>query len=111
MVWLRSDDPPYAQTFEVEPAWEEEAVFTRLLMHEPARKGFFHKIDLFHTITLGVGKSYAASSLTLLQELCRGSSIEERMREISAQFIEYCKDSCSTRQCMLSSIPAQHQAQ
>lgn len=63
-------------------------------MHEKERKCFFHKVDLFHTITLGMGKSYAASSLAMLQEVLPGSSIDERMGEMSALYIEYCKDPC-----------------
>jgi len=75
----------------MEIPWEEEAVFTRVLMCE-ADKTLFHKIDLFLTVTLGVGKSYAASCLTILQELMPGSSIEERLRELSSLFLEYCRD-------------------
>ena len=75
----------------MELPWDQEAVFTRVLMCE-ADKTLFHKIDLFHTVTLGVGKSYVSSCLTILQELMPGTSVEERLRELSSLFLEYCRD-------------------
>lgn len=90
----RSEAPAFLQTMESQIPWEDEAAFTRLLMHEENRKASFHKIDVFHTVSLGIGKSFAASSLTLLQSLCDGTSIETRFRSLSEMFIEYCKDAC-----------------
>lgn len=77
---------------EVEPAWETEPLFTRILLHDPGRKGFFHKIDLFHTISLGIGKGFVASCISVIQAMVPGSSIEQRLKEISCQYISFCKD-------------------
>ena len=91
--WLRSSDvPSFLATLGREPAWEEEPLFTRILLHDPGKKEDFHKIDLFHTISLGMAKSFAASAISIVQELLAGSSIEQRMKEISSMYIEYCKD-------------------
>ena len=65
-------------------------------MHERDRKEATYLIDLFHTISLGVGKTFAASSAVVLHDLCAGSSIDERLRNLSSQFIEFCKDSHGT---------------
>lgn len=89
---LRSDTASFFATAGAELPWQDEAVFTKVLMHESVDKSLFHKVDLFHTITLGVGKSFAASSLAILQELCSGSSIEERLREVSGFYLQFCKD-------------------
>lgn len=79
-------------TMGMEMPWEDEPLFTKILMHDPNKKEWFHKIDLFHTISLGIGKTFAASSLTIVQDLLEGNSIEQRMKELSGMFIEFCKD-------------------
>ena len=89
----RTDNPAFLTTVGAELPWESEAIFTKVLMHETVDKSLFHKIDLFHTITLGVGKSFASSSLSILQELCEGSSIEERLKDMTASYLEFCKES------------------
>ena len=92
-ILLRSSAvPSFLATMGVEAPWEEEPWFTRMLMHNPNQKEDFHKIDLFHTISLGVGKSFAASAVTILQEILEGTSIEQRVKEISSMYIEYCKE-------------------
>ena len=76
-----------------EVPWDEEAVFTTVLMHDKDKKADFHKIDLFHTVSLGIGKQFAASSLSILQSVCGGSSVEKRLQSLSSSFIEFCRDS------------------
>jgi hypothetical protein len=77
----------------VEHPWDDEPLHTQILMHDPNQKEDFHKIDLFHTISLGMGKGFAASAVSILQEILPGSSIEQRMKEFSGMFLEYCRDS------------------
>ena len=89
---FRRDDAPFLATMHVEDPWDSEPVFTEHLFHDPTQKSAFYKIDLFHTVTLGIGKSYAASCGAVLQELCHGSTIEERIKDFSCLYIEYCKD-------------------
>lgn len=75
----------------MELPWLDEAIFTRVLMHE-ANKETFHKPDIFHTVNLGVGKSWAASVLTFLQEMCPGTSIEARFQSLTCEFLAFCKE-------------------
>lgn len=89
---LRSEDANFLDTLEAEYAWDEESAFTRILLHDPQNKSAFHKIDLFHTVSLGVGKSHAASSLCILQILAPGTSVDQRLKEISSHYIEFCKE-------------------
>lgn len=72
--------------------WEEEAVFTRKLMHEFDKKAAFHKVDIFHTVSLGVGKAWAACGFAILQQVCPGTSIEKRLQVLSDLYVEYCVD-------------------
>ena len=91
----RSNTPAFLATLGVDMPWNEEAAFTRVLMHDRGQKPFFHKIDLFHTVSLGVGKSFAASSLSILQNLCNGSSVVSRMDELSSMYMEFCREPCT----------------
>ena len=76
----------------VEKPWDHEPLHTQILMHDPDQKENFHKIDLFHTISLGMGKGFAASAVSILQEILPGSSIDQRMKEFTGMFLEYCRD-------------------
>ena len=73
--------------------WYEEACFTRILLHQPEKKPYFHKPDVFHTVSLGIGKTFAASSLAILQRLLDGTSIESRISEMSSAYLEFCRES------------------
>ena len=87
----RSRDAPYRSTMGTELPWEEESIITRVLLHEPDSKESFHKVDLFHTVNLGVGKSFAASSLVILLNQCHANSVDARLRELSGFYLEFCK--------------------
>ena len=89
---LRSECPSFVGTMEKQEPWEYEACFTKILLHEPDKKASFHKIDAFHTVSLGIGKAFAASSLSILQTLCDGTSIDARFWHLTEMFLEYCKD-------------------
>ena len=54
------------------------------------------KFDPWHCWHLGVGKSFSASSLALLSELCEGSSKDARFKVLSAEFMSWCKASKHT---------------
>ena len=56
-------------------------------------KASHFKIDAFHTVNLGVGKVFAASSLCFLSDLCSGNTIDERLADMTSCYLEYCKDS------------------
>lgn len=94
MVYWRSESPPFLATLGQEDPWNEEAVFTRILMHEPESKASFHKVDLFHTVSLGVGKTFAASSFVILQPICDGTSVPSRLQVLTSMYLEFCKEPC-----------------
>ena len=86
---VRSENPSFYATMHTEAPWDHEAVFTRVLMHERNKKAAFHKIDIFHTVSLGIGKSFAASSLAILQTLCPGRSVEKRLQSLCSSYLEF----------------------
>ena len=79
-------------TLGAENPWTDEASFTRLLMHDRSNKPSFHKIDLFHTVSLGVGKTFAASSFAIVQSLLDGGSVANRLKELTSLYLEFCRD-------------------
>lgn len=89
---LRSNNAAFLATLNSEDPWVEEAAFTKLLMHDRHEKPAFHKIDLFHTVSLGVGKTFAAGSLSILQNLCNGNSVVLRLKEMTSLYLEYCRE-------------------
>ena len=92
LVSHRSPNAPYNDTFDMEPPWHSEPHFVKKLLHEEGRKASFLKVDAFHTVSLGIAKNFAAGALALLQALVRGSSIEERLKIITSDYLEFCKE-------------------
>ena len=88
----RSAGAGYSNSVGEEAPWDEEPYFTRTLLHDPGCKEGFFKPDVFRTVSLGIGKNYAASCLALLQNYCDGGSIDARLEELSANYVEFCKD-------------------
>lgn len=73
--------------------WERESAFTRLLLQDGAPNGksrFFH-IDPWHMLHLGVGKSWTAGGVFLLQALIAESSIDKRIAVIAREYKAWCK--------------------
>lgn len=75
------------------PPWERECAMTRELYHDggPNGKARFHLIDIWHSIHLGIGKSYVASAVMMLQKLIPESTIDKRLAIIAAGYKQYCK--------------------
>ena len=73
--------------------WNREAAFTRLLMKDCSLNGSarFHKPDLWHSVHLGVGKAWAASSLLLLASKMGGRNIDAKFEIINSAFVSFCK--------------------
>ena len=105
IIQPRSAGAACAKTFGEELPWDEEPAFTRVLLHEPDLKETFFKPDVFHTVSLGMGRNYAASSLAHLQRYCDGSSIDARLLELSANYVEFCKDAWLHEQVRFHYMP------
>lgn len=91
-TFLRSPHPAFVRTLNEQLPWRTESVLTTGLMHEADRKAEYYKVDVFHTVSLGVGKLFCASALAVLQSVFRGASLDARFREMSVAYLEFCKD-------------------
>ena len=46
----------------------------------------------WHTIHLGVGKAFISSSMAILQQVIPGSNIDDRFKQITVDYKEFCRD-------------------
>lgn len=81
-----------ARSSPVEPPWSSEPCWSQLLHDEdPGGLERFHRPDIWHSFHLGIGKSYIASSIWLLQHLTGESSVDRRVEVMSNDFREFCQ--------------------
>lgn len=78
---------------EIPVPWLREGPFTRHLLHSnaPNGKSHFHVYDPWHLLHLGVGKSWVASGVMLLQALVPESNIDKRLAVIIDAYKAFCK--------------------
>lgn len=75
--------------------WDRESPMTRELLVDgaPNGKARFHKLDTWHALHLGVGKSWVAGAMFLLQEkISAASTIDARMDELSKAYRSFCRE-------------------
>ena len=82
-----------AQSVQIPVPWERESGLTRRLLHDGAVNGKarFHYLDVWHCLHLGVGKSFIASGVMLLQKLIPESNMDKRLAVISDGYLMFCK--------------------
>ena len=80
---------------EIDP-WEEEPCFIAKLLHDPGSRASFFKPDVWHTVNLGVGRSWISNSIVMmigsLDEL-NAMSQEDALSYLSADYISFCESS------------------
>lgn len=78
--------------------WSNEPAWTRL-MHDESIGGLqrFHRIDVWHTLHMGVGKAWVSSTMHLLQHVVPGGSVDKRMEFLNEDFFAFCSDHGKTR--------------
>ncbi|CAK9096867.1 unnamed protein product, partial [Durusdinium trenchii] len=78
---------------EIQTPWSRESPLTRLLLHDagPNGKSKFHQMDIWHAIHLGIGKSWIASGVLMLQKIIPESNIDKRVAVIAAGYKDFCK--------------------
>lgn len=71
----------HAQAHEIAVPWNEgeEANFTKLLLVDGCcnARARFHQLDIWHGVHLGIGKSFIASAMDLVQ---KATPVEERFK-------------------------------
>jgi hypothetical protein len=80
-------------TVDLEPPWNKESPLTKLLVHDggPNGKNRFHCLDLWHSVHLGVGRSWVASGARMLQKLIPESNVDKRVAAIGRQYMLFCR--------------------
>ena len=91
---------PYEEVGTRNPIWKQsvgqvspfshQIPFERVPWIPNQLETFFH-YDLFHTWHLGVAKHYLGSMLALLQARESATTIDERFRQMSVKYIQWCK--------------------
>ena len=81
------------RTEEMPMPWVQECALTRYLLHDGSINGKtkFHCMDIWHNVHLGVGKSWVASGVMMLQELIPESNVDLRIAEIARSYRQFCK--------------------
>ena len=91
---------PWETIHEREPQWLNtvfsESAFTSIpaicrLLHSPGQEERILAFDLFHTMHLGVGKSFVGSCLVVLSQYFAGSSVDLRFKSLEAHFFNWCE--------------------
>ena len=74
--------------------WGREPALTRRLLHNGISNGkcLFFCFDIWHSIHLGIGKSWVSSGIMLLQAIIPGGSVDDRIAEIGRGYRLYCKE-------------------
>ena len=73
--------------------WLRESPMTRKLLHDGSCNGKarFHKMDIWHGFHLGIGKSWAAAGLLIIQDFFEGGSMDERFKQLTRMYQTFCK--------------------
>lgn len=79
--------------------WMQESPWTKLLLVDLAVQGRarFWKADLWHTVHLGMGKDFCASSLVLISQILPGSNVDLRFEALSQLYKQFCKHARLTK--------------
>lgn len=84
---------------EIELPWTVESPWTIFPYQDTAVNGKsrFYKVDIWHTVQLGVGKDFAASAMCLLvRDIC-ASNIDDRFQILSEKYLAWCKKNQKTK--------------
>ena len=66
----------------------------QLLQHLPHNVAFpasFFKIDIWHTIHMGIGKSFINSAMTLALDLFDSRGVVGQLEQLTASYLQWCK--------------------
>ncbi|CAJ1392084.1 unnamed protein product [Effrenium voratum] len=99
--------PPFMETIDEEPPWDREPCFTRVLPRDVASPSSYFKPDVWHTVNLGVGRSWVASCVVCLTrnlDELSGLTPEHALQQISASYISFCENSAPRKVKYISSI-------
>ena len=84
---------------EIPEPWEEESAWTIFPYQDLSCNGKnrFYKVDIWHTVQMGVGKDFASAALCLLARAVPASNIDSRFQVLSDEYIAFCRQFHKTR--------------
>ena len=73
--------------------WSREPALTRELLVDGSVNGKsrFFQLDVWHTIHLGVGKSWIGCGVIMLSKLIPESNMDERIATIGREYLAFCR--------------------
>lgn len=87
-----------ARTCGTPPPWDVEPAWTRLLHDEsPGGAQRFHRPDVWHTVHMGIGKAWVASSVKYVQFLTGESSVDKRVAVLSDDYMSFCEENSKVK--------------
>lgn len=74
--------------------WHRESPLTQLLLVDGSCNGKnrFFKIDTWHNLHLGIGKSWVSSCILLLSDILPGGRLDARIAAMSQLYLTFCRD-------------------
>ncbi|CAK9113854.1 Uncharacterized protein SCF082_LOCUS52754 [Durusdinium trenchii] len=83
----------HARTAPIPAPWDEVPPFGDLL-HDEACGGLerYHRIDIWHTFHMGIGKAWISSSMRHLQFLTGQSNVDLRVDALNSDFTDFCAE-------------------
>ena len=71
--------------------WATTPQLLRHLPHNAAFPASYFKIDIWHTVHMGIGKSFISSAMTLALELFRARGVVEQLEQMTASYHHWCR--------------------
>lgn len=101
MIYLRTDATSCIQIgrqSEIPAPWATPPPWTQLL-HDESAGGLsrFHRIDVWHTVHMGVGKPFLAGAVCLLQHVTGETSVDKRVAVLNDDFQQWCQGKNKTK--------------
>ena len=87
---LGTRNPFWLPTMHTESGFKSVPAFTRLMCLRQKPEAMF-QFDIWHGFTLGVGKTFVASTLALVSDLFPGRSKDARFESLSSNYLDWCK--------------------
>ena len=92
----RSAYPPFMETLDEQDPWHDKPCWLRVLPYNRDSPASYFKPDVWHTVNLGVGRSWVANCIVLLVRLLgefQELNIEQAMASLSGSYVAFCAGS------------------
>ena len=88
---IATRSPAWIRTQGVKLPWDTTPVLLKHLPHDASDLASFFQIDLWHTVHLGFGRSYVASTVQLALECVPCSNLEEKWKWLTCHCHTWCR--------------------